>query len=131
MTALALGIVAGGARADEPVSAAPAIPAEAATASSDAQLQASSPFSAATPIATDALGAQSAQTSVDVAGIVINQNNVNGVVTGNTASNNVSGNNSVSGSAFTDASGVLTVIQNSGNNVLIQDSTIINISMEP
>jgi hypothetical protein len=39
------------------------------------------------------------------------------------------GNNSVSGGAFIGANGFATVIQNSGNQVLIQNDLIVNVSM--
>jgi len=42
----------------------------------------------------------------------------------------ITGNNSVGGSAFAGANGFMTVIQNSGNQVIIQDSTIINLTVE-
>lgn len=49
--------------------------------------------------------------------------------TGNTAINTVSGANSISESAFSNSSGVATLIQNSGNNVAIQSSTNVNVYM--
>ncbi len=52
-----------------------------------------------------------------------------GTVAGNSAELTYSGGNSISGDAFVGAVGVFTVIQNSGNNVLIQDSTVINVSL--
>ena len=48
----------------------------------------------------------------------------------NTITGSITGTNSVSGSAFSGASGFVTVIQNSGNQVIIQDSTIINLTVE-
>ena len=59
---------------------------------------------------------------------VFNDMRVNGKVTGNDAINNVTGNNTIT-NAFTGASGVPTVVQNSGNNVLIQNATIINLEL--
>ena len=41
----------------------------------------------------------------------------------------VSGNNYVSGDAFSGASGFSTIIQNSGNHVVIQNATIVNLSV--
>jgi hypothetical protein len=41
----------------------------------------------------------------------------------------VSGNNYVSGDAFNGASGFSTIIQNSGNHVVIQNATIVNLSV--
>lgn len=48
----------------------------------------------------------------------------------NTITGSVTGTNSVGGDAFTGANGFFTVIQNSGNQVIIQDSTIINVTVE-
>jgi len=48
----------------------------------------------------------------------------------NSITGSITGTNSVGGSAFTGASGFFTVIQNSGNQVIIQDSTIINLTVE-
>jgi hypothetical protein len=47
----------------------------------------------------------------------------NNVLTGNVAT----GNNQLSDQAFQHMSGIATVIQNTGNQVVIQDSTQINI----
>ena len=58
-----------------------------------------------------------------------NDINVDGVLTGNTANNNVTGFNVIDNGAFTDAGGFISVIQNTGNNVLIQDTTLININV--
>jgi hypothetical protein len=53
-----------------------------------------------------------------------------GLVAGNTASNVVTGMNSINEGAFTNASGLPIVIQNSGANVLIQNATIVNIQLQ-
>ncbi|MEZ9832163.1 carbon storage regulator [Vibrio breoganii] len=55
---------------------------------------------------------------------------VDGISVGNTASHTVSGNNILSAGALSDSSGISSVIQNSGNNVLIQNSTVVNLSIE-
>lgn len=44
-----------------------------------------------------------------------------------TATNVATGNNSIAGGAFSNAFGLPIVIQNSGANVLIQNSTIVNV----
>lgn len=49
---------------------------------------------------------------------------------GNTATNTVSGGNIIESGAFSNSSGIPTVIQNSGNNVLIQNSTIVNVQFK-
>ena len=59
----------------------------------------------------------------------LDQNNSNGAVSGNVASQLTTGSNSISSSAFSNASGIPIVIQNSGNNVLIQNSTILNLQL--
>ncbi|RZT10938.1 hypothetical protein SAMN05216319_0594 [Duganella sp. CF402] len=61
---------------------------------------------------------------------VSNEMRLNGAVTGNTTSNVVSGANTISNGAFSNASGLPVAIQNSGSNVLIQNATIINIQMQ-
>ncbi len=58
-----------------------------------------------------------------------NNIDVDGVLSGNTASNNVTGFNIIDHGAFTDAGGFISVIQNTGNNVLIQDTTLVNINV--
>jgi len=61
---------------------------------------------------------------------VSNEMPLNGAVTQNTTSNVVSGANTISSGAFSNASGLPVAIQNSGSNVLIQNATIINIQMQ-
>lgn len=57
-----------------------------------------------------------------------NDNQQNADVTGNTLSgNSMTGNNQISDHAFENMSGIATVIQNTGNQVVIQDSTQVNI----
>lgn len=41
----------------------------------------------------------------------------------------VTGNNNINGGSFTNTQGLVNVIQNSGNNVVIQSSTIVNMTM--
>ena len=59
----------------------------------------------------------------------LNQNNATGTVSGNVASQLNTGSNTISESAFSNSNGIPIVIQNSGNNVLIQNSTILNLSL--
>lgn len=54
---------------------------------------------------------------------------VDGAVTGNQAVNVSSGQNQISGGAFSGMSGLPVVIQNSGSNVLIQSSTVVNVHL--
>ncbi|WP_323751604.1 hypothetical protein [Marinobacter sp.] len=58
----------------------------------------------------------------------LNENQQNALVTGNRLSgNSTTGNNLISDQAFQNMSGIATVIQNTGNQVVIQDSTQVNI----
>ena len=62
---------------------------------------------------------------------VLNENNIHGTLTDNVATNNITGNNVIDASSFANAAGVVSVIQNTGNNVLIQNSTIVNFVITP
>ncbi|MDR7070328.1 hypothetical protein J2X02_003193 [Pseudoxanthomonas japonensis] len=52
---------------------------------------------------------------------------VDGSVDGNTARHITSGSNSIADGAFNNASGINTVIQNTGSNVLIQNAMIVTV----
>ncbi len=60
----------------------------------------------------------------------LNKNQSTGTVTDNQAYNLTTGNNFITDGSLAGASGFSTVIQNSGNNVLIQNSTIINLQVK-
>lgn len=62
-------------------------------------------------------------------GYDLTENNidVDGGVDGNTAHGVISGANTISDGAFANASGLSTVIQNSGSNVLIQNAMIVQV----
>lgn len=60
---------------------------------------------------------------------VSNQTLINGAVADNQAYNLTTGSNAISSGSFAGSNGFNTVIQNSGNNVLIQSSTIINLQL--
>ncbi|MBN9423284.1 MAG: hypothetical protein BGO63_19565 [Candidatus Accumulibacter sp. 66-26] len=60
----------------------------------------------------------------------LNKNQSTGTVTDNQAYNLTTGNNLITDGSLAGASGFSTVIQNSGNNVLIQNSTIINLQVK-
>lgn len=62
-------------------------------------------------------------------GYDLTENNidVDGSVDGNTAHGVISGANTISDGAFANASGLSTVIQNSGSNVLIQNAMIVQV----
>ena len=57
--------------------------------------------------------------------------NIDAELSNNTANNNVTGFNVIDNGAFTEASGIFSIIQNTGNNVIIQDSTIVNVTIIP
>ena len=59
----------------------------------------------------------------------VNENNARAVVRDNVATNLTTGNNSINGDSFSGMSGVPMVVQNSGNNVVIQNSTILNLQL--
>jgi len=61
---------------------------------------------------------------------VLNLMDVNAKVYDNHAIDTISGNNYISDNAFSRASGVPIAIQNSGNNVVIQNSMILNLQMK-
>lgn len=74
------------------------------------------------PLEADALDALRGGESV----VVVRVGN-DGEVDGNHAENVTSGLNAIDGGAFANASGITTVIQNSGSNVLIQNGTAVNV----
>lgn len=61
---------------------------------------------------------------------VVNEMRLRGIVADNEARNLMTGNNTISGGAFDGAAGLPMVIQNSGNNVLIQNATIVNVQVK-
>jgi hypothetical protein len=54
-----------------------------------------------------------------------------GAVSDTSAQNLLTGDNAINGTSFAGAAGLPTVIQNSGNNVLIQNATIVNVQFQP
>jgi hypothetical protein len=59
-----------------------------------------------------------------------NDMKLDGVVTGNSATNVSTGANVIDSGSFSNMSGIPVVIQNSGANVLIQNATIINLQFK-
>ena len=62
--------------------------------------------------------------------ITLNDVKTNGAVSNNQASNLTTGSNFVNDGSFAGAAGFSTVVQNSGNNVLIQNATVINVQVK-
>lgn len=62
---------------------------------------------------------------------VLNDMRLKGIVANNQASQLTTGANMISEGAFSGAAGLPMVIQNSGNNVLIQNATIVNLQIGP
>lgn len=63
--------------------------------------------------------------------LVVNDMRLDGAVANNTANRVITGSNTISDGAFANASGLPTVIQNSGANTLIQNATILNVRFGP
>jgi len=55
---------------------------------------------------------------------------IKGTSIGNISNNSVTGNNILAAGAMADSAGMYNVIQNSGNNVLIQNSTVVNLTLK-
>jgi hypothetical protein len=79
----------------------------------------------------DELGKERAKAKLEVDRVTINTDNQEGLVSSNTAVGTQTGGNTINGAAFSNASGFISAVQNTGNNVLIQNSTIINVSVQP
>ncbi len=76
------------------------------------------------------LGGQSGRqaVSIDKLDMMFSNANMNGTQQDNSISgNSLTGANSVAGNAFANMNGFATVIQNSGNQVLIQNDLIVNV----
>jgi hypothetical protein len=100
-----------------------------ADASADATASATPDETFGPTVASDALDAMRGGT--DNKTITTNVSDVDGTVDGNTAINAITGGNLMDGGAFGNAAGLSTVIQNSGNNVLIQNSTVVSVQFVP
>jgi hypothetical protein len=83
-----------------------------------------------TALSTDELGEQRAKAKIELEEVTINTPENNGAVVGNVALGDT-GYNKIDGNAFRNSAGFMNAIQNTGNNVLIQNATIINVSVEP
>jgi len=86
-------------------------------------------FSSAETAVAEELDNASGREGVDMT--TLNNMNVRATLSGNQANNTVSGYNIIDHGAFAQASGINSVIQNTGNNVVIQDATIVNVTIMP
>lgn len=90
--------------------------------------------SATTPVAITAMGPALSADQLDGyrggADTVLNDMTLSGTVANNSTVNVASGNNILTGAAFSNTSGFATAIQNSGSNVLIQNATIVNVQFQ-
>ncbi|MDB5819103.1 MAG: hypothetical protein JWQ11_2743 [Rhizobacter sp.] len=93
-------------------------------AKGDAPTKAASLFGARRAVSMATLSAQRGGTEVTEVPTL------SGSVSGNQASNTVSGSNSITNGAFSNSSGLPVIVQNSGNNVLIQTSTVVNVTIK-
>ena len=80
------------------------------------------------PVASTQLDAQRGGTNTGP--ITLNTNMLNATLFENSAKGNVTGHNTITEGAFVGASGLPTVIQNSGNNVIIQNGTVLNLTLK-
>jgi len=62
--------------------------------------------------------------------VTLNDMKLKGVVADNSANHVATGSNVISDGAFAGSAGLPMVIQNSGNNVLIQNATIVNVQLQ-
>ncbi|WP_305907625.1 hypothetical protein Q9L42_014870 [Methylomarinum sp. Ch1-1] len=61
----------------------------------------------------------------------LNKMSVGAYMADNVAVNNTNGFNMIDNGSFAGSSGFISVIQNTGNQVIIQDSTIVNVTITP
>ncbi|MGE3976853.1 MAG: hypothetical protein AB7F94_04630 [Nitrospira sp.] len=66
----------------------------------------------------------------DTGPVTINANILNAKLYDNAAVDNVTGHNTITGNAFAGASGLPIVFQNSGNNVIMQSGTVLNLTLK-
>jgi hypothetical protein len=108
-----------------PAVVAPAVVVPAAQASAD---KTASPAPASAADATFGVAMTAEQLDAHRGGEqVYNDMNLRGTVANNTARGVDTGSNMITGGSFSSASGLPTVIQNTGANVLIQNATIVNV----
>ena len=126
---LSLGTAAGAEEPDSGMDEAAATPAATTEALEDSLLDLDA-FEDSTALSDEELGGQRARESLEIHQVTINAQDQDGDVTDNVALGNTNGDNLIDGNAFSHSSGFLSTVQNTGNNVLIQTSTIINVSVD-
>ncbi len=67
---------------------------------------------------------------IDKIDVIHSDTDMTGISSDNLALNTVNGNNILSPGAFAGSSGVSSVIQNTGNNVVIQSATVVNLTLK-
>jgi len=77
-------------------------------------------------ISAEDLAGQSGKSDLDLQ-FQINDSEQNALLQNNTLNNAVTGDNSISENALSGVSGIATVIQNTGNQVVIQGTTMVNV----
>jgi hypothetical protein len=86
-------------------------------------------FSSSETVLSEELDQARGREGVDIT--TLSNMNVQATLSDNQAGNNVNGYNIIDHGSFTRASGITSVIQNTGNNVIIQDSTIVTVTIMP
>lgn len=83
------------------------------------------------PVSSDVLEAQSGgSTSIERIEILANSMNLNAEMKENLLFSTATGMNQISDNAFGNASGISTVVQNSGNQVIINNAFILNLQVQ-
>jgi len=91
--------------------------------------QESSLLSQAQPVLLDDLDNERGRGGVDMT--TLNKSNVRAYVLDNSAANSITGGNYIQDGSLRNNSGIVDVVQNSGNNVVIQNSTIVTVTFVP
>lgn len=87
-------------------------------------------FETSAVVSDQELNANRAKEDLQIDHVTVNDQEQDGYVVGNLAEDNVTGENRITDGSFTNASGFFSTVQNTGNNVLIQHSTIINVEID-
>lgn len=130
-TAMFGGLAALAILASGPIVSAQEIPAAAVAEEEAAGTRGPLPDSAATPSLFRVKPIDDSSLAANRGGAQVSDMKLDGVVAENQAVNiGATGTNIINQGAFTNAAGVPMVVQNSGNNVLIQNATIVNVEVK-